>query len=70
MDNTRKKDAYYTPSVMLEIHPKIANFYNAQELGYLRKLKVVNGKELKRGCLISEASLLDFLQWRFGITDV
>lgn len=70
MEQQQKKDAYYTPSMMLEIHPKIANLYTAQELGYLRKHRVINGKELKRGCLISELSLLEFLQWRFGFTDV
>lgn len=65
-ENKRIKNDYFTPSQILERNPKIANLYTAQGLGYLRKNKVVDGKKLPRGCLISEQSLYDFLKWRFG----
>lgn len=71
-NNTEQKikDRWYTPSEMLELHPKIANLYTPQDLGYLRRLKVVSGKELRRGCLVSEQDLLKFVAWRFGIENV
>ena len=66
----RVKNDYFTPLQILERHPKIKNFYTPQKLGYLLMCQVITGKKLPRGCLISEQSLLDFLSWRFGFSDV
>ena len=66
----KKKWDLQTPSQFLENHPKVKALYNCCALGYLRKHQVIDGKKLPRGCLISEASLLNFLEWRFGMTDV
>lgn len=66
----RIKYDYQTPSQILINHPKIAKIYTPQQLGYLLMCKAVDGKKLKRGCLISETDLLKFLQFRFGMQDV
>jgi len=66
----RIKYDYQTPSQILANHPKIKKIYTPQLLGYLLMCKVVDGKKLKRGCLISESDLLKFLDYRFGMKDV
>ncbi len=73
MQNDKKKRVkfdYQTPTQILMNHPKIKAIYSPQLLGYLLLCKVVNGKKLKRGCLISESDLLEFVKYRFGMSDV
>lgn len=72
MDQTpapRKRFDYQTPTQILINHPKIQRFYKVTELGYLLMLKVVDGKKLKRGCLISETDLLNYMRWRFNFVE-
>ena len=72
MDTTqikKKRFDYQPPTQLLTNHPKIKHFYSCTDLGYLLMLKVVTGKKLKRGCLISEADLLNYMRWRFNFVD-
>lgn len=66
MENTQK-DIWRTPSEILDMYPKIANIYTAQQLGYLVYGKAITAKKLSRGCLISMLSFASFLDWRYGI---
>lgn len=70
VNKKRVKFDYQTPTQILLNHPKIQKIYTAQQLGYLLMCKVIDGKKMKRGCLISETDLLNFLDYRFGIKDV
>lgn len=66
----KKRFDYQTPTQLLTNHPKIKRFYTPQQLGYLLMCKAVDGKKLKRGCVISESDLLKFLEWRFNVSGV
>lgn len=66
----KKRFDYQTPTQLLTNHPKVKRFYTPQQLGYLLMCKAVDGKKLKRGCVISESDLLKFLEWRFNVTGV
>lgn len=67
---TKVRYDYQTPTQILTNHPKIKRLYTPQQLGYLLMCKAVDGKKLRRGCVISESDLLNFLKWRFNIDGV
>lgn len=54
-----KKERFKTPSEILENYPKMSKIWDCRKIGYLFYLKLVEGKKLPRGCLVSERQVLD-----------
>ncbi len=59
MATTKKRNDYITPTEFLQRYPNISKIWKAPYIGYLLMLKIVNGKKLKRGCLVSESEVLE-----------
>lgn len=63
--STKLKDLL-RPSELLEKWPAVAKHWTANDLGYMfLRLKIVDGKKLKRGCWVSEQSVLKLYRERF-----
>lgn len=54
-----KKERFKTPSEILENNPKLQKIWDCRKIGYLFYLKIVDGKKLTRGCLVSERQVLE-----------
>lgn len=67
-DKNIKKWDLLTPSQIMEKYPKLQRIYTCQQMGYLLYSEGVDGKRLKRGCLISESDFLRFAKERLGFT--
>lgn len=53
------KERFKTPSEILENNPKLQKIWDCRKIGYLFYLKIVDGKKLPRGCLVSERQVLE-----------
>lgn len=57
---------YFTPTQILIRNPRFKKIWDCRALGYLLMLKLVRGKKLKRGCLISETDTIELFNYAFG----
>lgn len=62
----QKRFDYYTPTQLLEKNPFLKKIWDVREIGYLLMLKLVRGKKLKRGCLVSETDVLKIFNFCFS----
>ena len=53
------KERFKTPLEILENNPKLQKIWDCRKIGYLFYLKIVDGKKLPRGCLVSERQVLE-----------
>lgn len=53
------KERYKTPSEIIENNPKISKIWDCRQIGYLFYCKLISGKKLPRGCLVSEREVLE-----------
>lgn len=53
------KERFKTPMEILSDNKKIAKFWDSRKIGYLFYLKLVDGRKLPRGCLVSEKQVLE-----------
>ena len=58
----------FTPTQILERNPNMRRKWNCTKIGYLFYCEVIDGKKLRRGCLVSESDLLDLYARRFNVT--
>ena len=53
------KERFKTPMDVLDDNPKMRKIWDARKSGYLFYLKLVDGKKLPRGCLVSERQVVE-----------
>ena len=53
------KERFKTPMDVLDDNPKMRKIWDARKIGYLFYLKLVDGKKLPRGCLVSERQVVE-----------
>lgn len=54
-----QKERFKTPTEILENYPKMKKIWDARKIGYLFYLRLVEGRKLLRGCLVSERQVLE-----------
>lgn len=55
----------YTPAEIISRNPKVAQVWNAQQVGYLLHLKLVAGRKTKHNTLLDEDDVLRIFFYRF-----
>lgn len=60
-----KKKILYTPAEIINRNPRLRQVWNAQYIGYLFKLQLVNGERRSRYALIDEDDVLRLFYFRF-----
>jgi hypothetical protein len=64
------KERFKTPSEILFDNPKIRKVWDARKVGYLFYLKIVDGRKLPRGCVVSERQVVEvFDRYILGIAN-
>lgn len=59
MAATTKRNDYITPTDFMAKYPNISKVWKIPWIGYLLMMKIVHGKKMKRGCLVSESEVLE-----------
>lgn len=54
-----QKERFKTPLEIIADNKKIAKFWDSRQIGYLFYLKLIDGKKLPRGCIVSEKQVIE-----------
>ena len=60
-----KKKILYTPTEIIKRNPRLQMVWNAQQIGYLFNLQLVNGERRSRYALVDEDDVLRLFYFRF-----
>ena len=60
-----KQKILYTPSEIISRNPCLRKVWNAQQIGYLFNLQLVNGERRSRYALLDEDDVLRLFYFRF-----
>lgn len=60
-----KNKILYTPTEIINRNPRLRQVWNAQQIGYLFKLQLVNGERRSRYSLVDEDDVLRLFFFRF-----
>lgn len=64
------KSDWLTPEAFFIKHPGIKKVWQARHIGYLLNLKLIHGRKLSKGCLVSESEVYDlYKKWVCRIED-
>ena len=56
--DSKQKDNIIHPSEILENNPELKKIWTANDIGILLRMKLISGKKLIRGCIVSENDVL------------
>lgn len=60
-----KNKILYTPTEIINRNPRLRKVWDAQQIGYLFKLQLVNGERRSRYALLDEDDVLRLFYFRF-----
>lgn len=60
------KSDFMTPGELLEKNPFLKKIWTAGDIGYLLRLKLVNGKKFLRSCWVSESEVIELYRWKIS----